>query len=146
MPETVFYNGRALQACPDWSYHCISVNAASVKDCYSGQANILGHQFEEDKNHEEQFECRMGHVAQATGHCPGSAAAGSRRSAPVVLREATEKAWLDPVALRSRPLTICARQQTYIEEVEMLECFTYTLMMYGVVMAAAWICALVAPW
>jgi len=27
----------------------------------------------------------------------------------------------------------------------MLESFTYTLTMYGVVMAAAWICALVSP-
>jgi len=27
----------------------------------------------------------------------------------------------------------------------MLESFTYTLTMYGVVLAAAWICALVSP-
>lgn len=32
-----------------------------------------------------------------------------------------------------------------MEEDAMLESFTYTLTMYGVVMAAAWICALVSP-
>jgi hypothetical protein len=32
-----------------------------------------------------------------------------------------------------------------MEEDEMLESFTYTLTMYGIVIAVAWICALVSP-
>jgi hypothetical protein len=88
----------------------------------------------------------MGHYDQATCRGPVPVAAGNRRSAPVVFREKAEKTRLDPVSLWTRSLKRPWQgNKRKIEEDEMLESFICTLVMYGAVMAAAWIFSLVSP-
>jgi hypothetical protein len=112
----------------------------------AGQANPLSHKYGNDKNHDEQFERRMGHDARETGHDSAPTPTGSCPSTLVVFPEATEKTWLDPVPLWPRPLTTSRQgNNRKIEEDEMLEGFTYALTLYGVVVAAAWIWVWVSP-